>query len=387
MVISSPTRPGRQPLHAGREVAEHRLLREAQAVAQQPGQRALVAAGGVRWVSWNRAQSVGIPNNLTAAVNSVEHLLGSAALARHGKRVALVCGDQAAQLRRARRRGGARVGRAAPAGRGARRARAAADARHAGIRRRLAGRSARRRGRDRAQYQAFRGGVPARTQPTAARAWRSSRTCSPGRAPDLATEEAGEGSLTIAGASAGPALSWRAALARAAPSAFGAPGATRRTPRSGCIPRAPRASPRASFTRTAACCRSGRRSARWSGSPPASAASPLPSFSSPTRSSTACSDRSPPAPPRSWSPTGRTSRRVLARVAQHTAARVLQRADLLPQSARARRRSAWRRSATCAASSPPASGCRRRSSSSGARRPVGKSSRSTACPRRSAPAW
>ena len=28
-------------------------------------------------------------------MNSVEQLLGSAALARHGKRVALVCGDQA----------------------------------------------------------------------------------------------------------------------------------------------------------------------------------------------------------------------------------------------------------------------------------------------------
>ena len=28
-------------------------------------------------------------------MNSVEHLLGSAALTRHGKRVALVCGEQA----------------------------------------------------------------------------------------------------------------------------------------------------------------------------------------------------------------------------------------------------------------------------------------------------
>jgi acyl-CoA synthetase (AMP-forming)/AMP-acid ligase II len=37
--------------------------------------------------------------------------------------------------------------------------------------------------------------------------------------PDLATEEAGEGSLVIAGASAGPALSWREALARAQPDA------------------------------------------------------------------------------------------------------------------------------------------------------------------------
>jgi benzoate-CoA ligase len=37
--------------------------------------------------------------------------------------------------------------------------------------------------------------------------------------PDLATEEAGEGSLVIAGASAGPALSWRGALARARPQA------------------------------------------------------------------------------------------------------------------------------------------------------------------------
>jgi 3-hydroxybenzoate/4-hydroxybenzoate---CoA ligase len=37
--------------------------------------------------------------------------------------------------------------------------------------------------------------------------------------PDLATEEAGEGSLVIAGPSAGPTLSWRDALARAAPHA------------------------------------------------------------------------------------------------------------------------------------------------------------------------
>jgi len=65
--------------------------------------------------------------------------------------------------------------------------------------------------------------------------------------PDLTTEEAGDGRLMIAGAGAGAAPSWREALARAVPEAKP-------------TLRVPPASPRASSTLTAACCRPARGS-------------------------------------------------------------------------------------------------------------------------------
>jgi benzoate-CoA ligase len=155
-------------------------------------------------------------------VNSVEHLLGSAALARHGKRVALVCGEQtlsyeafAAEVARAS--GALRLLGVAPGARVLMMMRdtpefAAAwlGAVHAGavaiaLNTRLS----------EAEYRHVRtdsGASFAIVEDVFARA-----------RPDLASEHAAEGSLAIAGANAEGALSWRAALARAVPSPIAYP--------------------------------------------------------------------------------------------------------------------------------------------------------------------
>jgi benzoate-CoA ligase len=150
-------------------------------------------------------------------VNSVEHLLGSAALARHGKQMALVCGEttlsyEALAAEVARASGALRLLGVAPGDRVLLMMRdtpefAAAwlGAVHAGavaiaLNTRLS----------EAEYRHVRADSAARLAIVEdVFAWAR---------PDLATEEAGEGSLMIAGASAGPTLSWRAALARAVPS-------------------------------------------------------------------------------------------------------------------------------------------------------------------------
>jgi len=150
-------------------------------------------------------------------VNSVEHLLGSAALERHGERAALVCGEQTlsyAQL-------------AADV------ARASAALRQLGA---APGERVLMMMRDTPEFAAaWLGAVHAGAVAIALNTklseaeYRHVRSDSGARLaiiedvfawarPDLAIEEAGEGSLVIAGASAGPALSWRAALERAVPS-------------------------------------------------------------------------------------------------------------------------------------------------------------------------
>jgi len=151
-------------------------------------------------------------------VNSVEHLLGSAALARHGTRVALICGKQALDYAAL----AAEVARAAGALRGLgvapgervlllmrdtpEFAAAWLGAVHAGavaiaLNTRLS----------EAEYRHVRADSGARfavVEDVFARA-----------RPDLASAHAAEGSLAIAGAGAAGALSWRAALERAVPSA------------------------------------------------------------------------------------------------------------------------------------------------------------------------
>ena len=149
-------------------------------------------------------------------MNAVEHLLGKAALARHGERVALVCGGESVTYadlaaRVARSAGALRALGVSPGDRvlllmrdtpefaaawlGALHAGAVAIALNTKL--------------SEAEYRHVRADSGARLAIIEDRfAWAR---------PDLATEEAGEGSLVIAGASAGPALSWRAALERAAP--------------------------------------------------------------------------------------------------------------------------------------------------------------------------
>ena len=151
-------------------------------------------------------------------LNAVEHFLGSAALARHGARTALICGEQSlsyAQL-------AADVARAANALRSLGVARgervlllmrdtpefAAAwlGTVHAG-----AVAVALNTKLSEAEYQHIRADSGARLVIVEdVFAWAR---------PDLTTEAAADGSLVIAGASAGPSLSWRDALARAAPRA------------------------------------------------------------------------------------------------------------------------------------------------------------------------
>jgi 3-hydroxybenzoate/4-hydroxybenzoate---CoA ligase len=152
------------------------------------------------------------------SLNAVEHLLGKAALERHGVRAALVCGEQslsyaelAAQV--ARSANALRALGVAPGERVLMMMRdtpefAAAwlGALHAGavavaLNTRLS----------EAEYRHVRadsGASLAIVEDLYARA-----------RPDLASEHASEGSLVIAGAGAEPSLSWRAALARASPEA------------------------------------------------------------------------------------------------------------------------------------------------------------------------
>ena len=151
-------------------------------------------------------------------MNAVEHLLGSAALARHGSRAALVCGGQALSY-----------------------AQLAADvARAAGALRTLGvapGERVLLLMRDTPEFAAawlgvlHAGAVAVALNPKLSEAeYRHIRSDSGARLAivedvfawaraDLTTEDAAGGGLMIAGPSAGDTLSWRAALARAAPSA------------------------------------------------------------------------------------------------------------------------------------------------------------------------
>ncbi len=151
-------------------------------------------------------------------LNAVEHFLGTAALQRHGTRPALVCGEQSlsyaelaaetARAANALRALGVRPGdrvlllmrdtpEFAAAWLGAVHAGAVAIALNTKL--------------SEAEYRHIRADSRARLAIVEDKfVWAR---------PDLTTEEAGEGSLVIAGASAVPALSWRAALARAAPQA------------------------------------------------------------------------------------------------------------------------------------------------------------------------
>ena len=151
-------------------------------------------------------------------LNAVEHFLGTAALQRHGTRPALVCGEQTvsyAELAAATARSsnalralgvtpGDRVlllmrdtPEFAAAWLGTLQAGAVAIALNTKL--------------SEAEYRHIRADSRARLAIVEDKfAWAR---------PDLTTEEAGEGTLAIAGASAVPALSWREAIARAAPQA------------------------------------------------------------------------------------------------------------------------------------------------------------------------
>ena len=151
-------------------------------------------------------------------LNAVEHFLGPSALQRNGTRTALICGTQslsyaelAAEVARAanalRALGVAPGNRVlllmrdtpefAAAWLGALHAGAVAIALNTKL--------------SEAEYRHIRADSGARLAIVEdVFAWAR---------PDLATEEAGEGSLVIAGASAGPSLSWREALSRAKPHA------------------------------------------------------------------------------------------------------------------------------------------------------------------------
>jgi benzoate-CoA ligase len=151
-------------------------------------------------------------------LNAVEHFLGTAALARHGTRPALICGEQTLSYAEL----------------------AAAVARAANALRALGVRPGDRvllMMRDTPEFAAaWLGAVHAGAVAVALNTklseadYRHVRADSGARLaiiedvfawarPDLTAEEASAGSLAIAGASAGPALSWREALARAAPRA------------------------------------------------------------------------------------------------------------------------------------------------------------------------
>ena len=151
-------------------------------------------------------------------MNAAEHLLGRAALARHGERIALICGEQAlsyAELAAAVARAAGALGSLgvkpgdrvlllmrdtpefAAAWLGTVHAGAVAVALNTKL--------------SEAEYRHIRSDSGARLAIVEdVFAWAR---------PDLTTQEAAEGSLVIAGASTVEALSWRAALARAVPSA------------------------------------------------------------------------------------------------------------------------------------------------------------------------
>ena len=151
-------------------------------------------------------------------MNAVEQLLGQAALARHGRSVALICGAESVRYAELAER----VARAA----GALRALGLAP----GDRVLLLM-------RDTPEFAAawlgavYMGAVAIALNTRLSEAeYRHVRADSGARLaivedvfawarPDLATEEAGAGGLVIAGPSAGPALSWREAYARAVPAA------------------------------------------------------------------------------------------------------------------------------------------------------------------------
>jgi len=151
-------------------------------------------------------------------VNAAEQLLGRAALARHGERVALICGAESVRY----------------ADLAERVARAAGALRALGV---APGDRVLLLMRDTPEFAAawlgavYMGAVAIALNTRLSEAeYRHVRTDSGARLaivedvfawarPDLATEEAGAGGLVIAGPSAGPALSWREAFARAAPAA------------------------------------------------------------------------------------------------------------------------------------------------------------------------
>jgi acyl-coenzyme A synthetase/AMP-(fatty) acid ligase len=151
-------------------------------------------------------------------VNAAEHLLGSAALARHGARAALICREQSVSYAElaaevARAAGALRSLGVAPGDRvlllmrdtpefaaawlGAVHAGAVAIALNTKL--------------SEAEYRHIRADSGARLAIV--------EDVFAGARPDLATEHAAQGGIVIAGAGAGEALSWRALLARAAPGA------------------------------------------------------------------------------------------------------------------------------------------------------------------------
>ena len=151
-------------------------------------------------------------------MNAIEHLLGTAALGRHGTRPALICGAQAVSY----------------AELAAETARAANALRALGV---APGARVLLLMRDTPEFAAawlgavYMGAVAIALNTRLSEAeYRHVRRDSGARLaiiedvfawarPDLTTEEAGAGALAIAGPSAGAALSWRAALARGAPAA------------------------------------------------------------------------------------------------------------------------------------------------------------------------
>jgi benzoate-CoA ligase len=151
-------------------------------------------------------------------LNAIEQLLGSAALGRHGARIALVCGEESVTY----------------AELAARVARAASALRERGV---SPGDRVLLLMRDTPEFAAaWLGAVHAGAVAVALNnklseaEYRHIRADSEARLtivedvfatarPDLSAEQASEGSLMIAGASADPRLSWRQALERAAPEA------------------------------------------------------------------------------------------------------------------------------------------------------------------------
>src|SRR5258706_2546978 len=88
----------RESWHARSEIAEYALLREAQTITDQPGQEPLIQPVGRRSAAPFHIRfafkQLAVPRTAAcyaALMNLAEHLLGPAALARHGSRIALRC--------------------------------------------------------------------------------------------------------------------------------------------------------------------------------------------------------------------------------------------------------------------------------------------------------
>jgi non-ribosomal peptide synthetase component E (peptide arylation enzyme) len=204
--------------------------------------------------------------------------------------------------------------------------------------------------------------------------------------PDLASEGASEGSLVIAGASAGPTLSWREALARAAPQA--APYAARpEDPAFWLYSSGTTGKPKGIMHAHRSLLTAGQAQREVIGLAPGER-----SFATSKLFFAYALEHGLLGPlaigaTAVLEPDWPDAETVLARSRATPARGIFQRAHLLPPPARAGRRRASRRSATFGASSRPAKGCPRSSSRNGARQRAESSSPSTACRKPSAPAW